>query len=127
MGCGDLTTDGEPQSGATHRRISGDGRIQGKFSIYLKEPAVSKDAAAFCSSPASSMAAADPPVSTQAERDSDSETHTFPTVRGGRNNMVAKKRRSPSLLAKKNFLAEIFLLPDSRKENLSGRERIWLR
>lgn len=51
---------------------------------------MSKGPSAFCSASASSMAAADPPVTTQAERDRDSETHKFPIFGGDENNAVER-------------------------------------
>lgn len=129
LGCRDLTTDGESQSRATHLELTVGlakeglkvqdkmGRYREKKYIFIctfilkgQTPTMAEDPAASCSASASVTAAADPPVSKQAERDSDSETHTFPIVSGDR------KQRGGTrfLLTKKNFFEGNFPLTDSR-------------
>lgn len=125
LGCRDLTTDGEPPSRATHleltvglaKRLEVQEKMgrYGENALFIctlilkgQTPTMAKDPVAFCSASASTTAAADPPVTKQAERDSDSETRTFPIVRGDKINAVTL------FVDEKEFLEGNFLLTESK-------------
>lgn len=70
---------------------------------------MSKGATIFCSVSASSMATADPPVTTQAERDRDSEIHKFPIlyiiykIRNSIEKFPTHRRKKKKKLAERGF------------------------